>query len=286
MSNNVGAQAKRAGQGVSSPAGGLIRRQDGKKCRVRGQTAVVAPVAQASTVSTVLSTTVVPVAPTSTAEPAPTPSQAAVEQAAPAPPPAEPSPSPSPAIAADNNWSQPQPSPQANHGISVDVSVNLGGGNWGGSKNVGSKLGHAWPNGDWAQANDPNNVGNYIGSKASWYYTWSPFSVGSADRNGLEFVPMLWGPKQLGDWYAQQANWPSSVKNALFFNEPNEHSQCNMAAGDSVGHWMNEMVPLRQRGIALGGAAVTNAPSGLQWVHDIQTLCTQYGNSASDCKPE
>lgn len=51
----------------------------------------------------------------------------------------------------------------------------------GGSKNVGSKLGLAWPNGDWASSTDPNYIGNYIGDKVSWYYTWSPFSVVSLD---------------------------------------------------------------------------------------------------------
>lgn len=29
---------------------------------------------------------------------------------------------------------------------------------------------------------------------------------------------MLWGPKQVSDWHAQMSQWPSTVKNALFFN--------------------------------------------------------------------
>ncbi|ORX39964.1 glycosyl hydrolase catalytic core-domain-containing protein [Kockovaella imperatae] len=153
--------------------------------------------------------------------------------------------------------------------------------------NQGSKFGAAWPNGNWAQSTDPNYVGNYIGSRTAWYYTWSPSNVGSADSLGLEFVPMLWGPAQVSDFWSTQGSWPSSVKNALFFNEPNEVSQCNIDAGSSVQYWMNEMVPLRSnKGIAIGGAATTNAPSGLQWVQDIISLCQQDGNSQADCTPD
>jgi len=97
---------------------------------------------------------------------------------------------------------------------------------------------------------------------------------------------MLWGPHQRDDWYGQQPNWPSTVKNAVFFNEPNEPSQCNMAASDSVSYWMNDMVPLRSKGINLGGAATTSAPNGLTWVQNIIQDCKNYGNSAADCTPE
>ena len=68
--------------------------------------------------------------------------------------------------------------------------------------------------------------------------------------------------------------------------EPNEGSQSNMAAKDSVSYWMNNMVPLRAKGIALGGAATTSAPDGLQWILDFQKACVADGNSAADCKME
>ena len=60
-------------------------------------------------------------------------------------------------------------------------------------------------------------------------------------------------------------------------------SQSNMAASDSVSFWMNDMLPLKARGINIGGAATTSAPSGLQWVQDFQKACTGAGNSAADC---
>jgi len=109
---------------------------------------------------------------------------------------------------------------------------------------------------------------------------------GSGDNLGLEYVPMLWGPHQLGDWHSLQNSWPSAVKSALFFNEPNESGQANISPQDSVGYWMNDYLPVRQKGIRLGGAATTSAPSGLQWVLDFERICVEWGNSAADCRNE
>ncbi|WVQ71795.1 hypothetical protein IAR50_001337 [Cryptococcus sp. DSM 104548] len=148
----------------------------------------------------------------------------------------------------------------------------------------GSKFGLAWPNGNWAESTSPDYIGNYVGTKTTWYYTWSPFSVGSADSLNVEFVPMYWGVSQQSDWWAQQSSWPSTVKNALFFNEPNQSGQGDISAADSVQYWMNDYLPLRSsKGTRLGHAATTSAATGLQWVQDFKTACTQDGNSDADC---
>jgi hypothetical protein len=98
---------------------------------------------------------------------------------------------------------------------------------------------------------------------------------------------MLWGPHQLGDWHDLQNNWPKTVKNALFYNEPNEAGQSNISPEASISTWMNDYLPVRaSKGIRLGGAATTSAPSGLQWVLDFERLCVQYGNSQADCTNE
>jgi len=46
---------------------------------------------------------------------------------------------------------------------------------------------------------------------------------------------------------------------------------------------MNDMVPMKSKGIALGGAATTSAPGGVQWILNFKTACTNQGNSATDC---
>lgn len=154
-------------------------------------------------------------------------------------------------------------------------------------KNAGSKLGLAWPNGDWWTPDQPDYIGNYVGSKTSWYYTWAPGSVSAGDKVGLEFVPMLWGVKQVGDWNSARGSWPSSVKNALFFNEPNQSGQSDISVNDALQYWMNDYLPARtQNGLRLGHAGTTSAPNGLTWVTDFYNVCTGAGNSAADCSAD
>ncbi|ORY24974.1 glycosyl hydrolase catalytic core-domain-containing protein [Naematelia encephala] len=152
--------------------------------------------------------------------------------------------------------------------------------------NADHKFGLAWPNGDYTSPGDPGYIGNYIGKRASSYYTWSASNVKSADKLGLAFMPMLWCGDKQSDFQAQQKNWPKTIKHALFFNEPNQDGQCNTAAGDAVSYWMNDFVPLRSRGIKLGSAATTSAPSGLSWVLDMIQDCENDGNSKADCTPD
>ncbi|KAK4686425.1 hypothetical protein P7C73_g3703, partial [Tremellales sp. Uapishka_1] len=284
LASNIGAREKRR-----SPAGSVIRRNaDGSQCRVRqvssSLTDSTTAIATSSSSDAAPSSTGVDSTSSSTA------STAAWSSAA--------SPSPSadddsadsvsvttssdsaswtPSSSSSAAWTS--PSAAASSGsISGSVSVSL-------ASSGGSKFGLGWPNGNWADSGSADYVGNYIGSKSKWYYTWSPDNVGSADTLGLEFVPMLWGPNQVSDWWAQQSNWNSNVKSALFFNEPNEGSQCNVAASDAVSYWMNDFLPVRSsKGLALGGAATTSAPSGLQWIQDFSSACTNAGNSAADCK--
>ncbi|RSH94036.1 hypothetical protein EHS25_006690 [Saitozyma podzolica] len=254
-----------AGVGAQERKRGLIRRSsDGTTCRVRGDSSS--------------SSSSVAAAPASTYS---APASSAPAYSAPAS-------SSSPDYA--NNYASPSSAassaaPAAQSSAAASSSSSSGGsGSTGGWTNSGSKFGLGWPNGNYASSGSSDYIGNYIGSKSAWYYTWSPFNVGSGDSLGLEFVPMLWGPNQVGDWWGQQSSWPSTVKNALFFNEPNEASQSNVAASDAIQYWMNDMVPLRtSKGVSLGGAATTSAPDGLTWIQSFQSLCTQYGNSAADC---
>ncbi|WVQ78374.1 hypothetical protein IAT38_000460 [Cryptococcus sp. DSM 104549] len=249
----------------------IRRRADGSKCRIRDANNLVAgPAAGSDSAVTASSTAAATPAETAAETTSETGSASSTADVSFTDATAAPTTASSTSVAAESTTS-------ASSGVTTGTIGS------GGSVNVGSKFGAAWPNGNWAQASDPNYIGNYIGSKTAWYYTWSPFSVGSGDSLGLEFVPMYWGVKQQSDWYAQMASWPSTVKNALFFNEPNQVGQCDISAGDAVQYWMNDFLPLRAKGVRLGNAATTNAPSGLQWVQDFATACTNAGNSAADC---
>jgi len=268
------------------PKGAIIRRgANGQMCRVRGSTPTLTPV----------SSTIASVSTTSTSAPSAVYSQVTYVSSNVVTTTYSASSVDATYVAAfqsaDPTTTVVAAAVQSSDSSTININVNANANTYSGSTASGwtnshSKFGAAWPNGNWPTPSDPDYIGNYIGKRTAWYYTWSPFPVGSGDSLGLEFVPMLWGPKQVGDWYAQQPSWPSTVKNALFFNEPNEGSQCNMSPGDSVSYWMNEMVPLRAKGISLGSAATTSAPSGLQWILDFKQACVGAGNSDADCTPD
>lgn len=201
--NHIGAQEKKRYV--------LRRRADGSQCRVKGAAFVPSSSSTAAAAST---SPAAQASPSPSPSPSPAASQAAndysAEQQQQQAAPAEASPSPSPSPAAEQAAPSPSPSPQAqSNPVAAVVNTAV--------SNSHGKLGNAWPNGNWDDPGSSGWIGNYVGSKASWYYTWSPHNVGNADSIGQEFVPMLWGPHQVGDWHALQASWPA-VKNALFFN--------------------------------------------------------------------
>lgn len=54
---------------------------------------------------------------------------------------------------------------------------------------------------------------------------------------------------------------------------PNEVSQSNVSPQDAVDYYRKYMLPMAAKGFKLGMAAVTNAPSGLEWIQQFVKLC-------------
>ncbi|WOO84422.1 Alkali-sensitive linkage protein 1 [Vanrija pseudolonga] len=294
----VGAQKKRSK---------LHRRADGSVCRPRPKTTTQQVAAAAPAPTPASSDNGNAGSDAAAASPSPAADNgnsgaAPAADAAPSPAAASPTPAdgngdaapsdaaPSPSIVNEQANANPAPAssssaPAAPSQAPAPPPSNGGAGSTG--KNAGSKLGLAWPNGDFWTPDQPDYIGNYVGSKTSWYYTWAPSNVASGDSVGLEFVPMLWGVKQVGDWNAARGSWPSSVKNALFFNEPNQSGQSDISVNDALQYWMNDYLPARtQNGLRLGHAGTTSAPNGLTWVTDFYNVCTGAGNSAADCSAD
>lgn len=129
-----------------------------------------------------------------------------------------------------------------------------------------AKAGLAWPNGPDGSIQQYTSTG-----KVQWYYTWSPDGF----QGNLEFVPMLWGPTQTGDWSnninhtIQELN----VTHALGFNEPQEVSQSNLSPSDGASLWKQYLEPLKGQGIKLGSPAPSSAPSGKTWIQQWLDAC-------------
>ncbi|MFF0817856.1 glycosyl hydrolase [Rhodococcus sp. NPDC003318] len=96
-------------------------------------------------------------------------------------------------------------------------------------------------------------------SGARWYYTWTPDHEGVDTPNGCEFVPMIWGRRDLTDDALRRAQASGTV--LLGFNEPDVATQADMSVEDALAAWPR----LQQTGLVLGAPAVAtdaSAPGG------------------------
>jgi len=109
--------------------------------------------------------------------------------------------------------------------------------------------------------------------KVSWYYTWSVFPADAS----IEFVPMFWGEKAIGQWTSMIqktfSNSKLNITTALGMNEPEHSGQSNLTAQEGVDLWKTYVEPLHAMGYRLGSPATSSAPSGKVWLRDFLTAC-------------
>ncbi|EJF62918.1 hypothetical protein DICSQDRAFT_56805 [Dichomitus squalens LYAD-421 SS1] len=129
-----------------------------------------------------------------------------------------------------------------------------------------SKAGLAWPNGNSIDINQYLSTG-----KVQWYYTWGPSSI----QSNIEFVPQLWGTKQLSQWDSSINGTIRSlnVTHALGFNEREISGQSNLSPSDASALWQAHIEPLKAQGILLGSPAPSSSPAGKQWLLDWMSAC-------------
>jgi hypothetical protein len=129
----------------------------------------------------------------------------------------------------------------------------------------GGKVGLGWALGD-----DPS-LKNFVTSKVSAIYSWSPFKPSDSDALGLQFAPMLWGTNQISDFTnlvkPGYANW------ALGFNEPDLSGQSNLDPGYAASLWQQYLQPLKNQGYNLVSPAVTSGPGGIPWLQSFLSDC-------------
>ncbi|MER5746648.1 glycoside hydrolase family protein [Streptomyces sp. NPDC002225] len=98
-------------------------------------------------------------------------------------------------------------------------------------------------------------------SGAGWFYTWSSGRSGIAAPDGVEFVPMIWGPDSATDAELDQARQQGTT--LLGFNEPDHPGQAVMSVQQALDLWPR----LQSTGLRLGAPAVaTGADSADGWL--------------------
>lgn len=98
-------------------------------------------------------------------------------------------------------------------------------------------------------------------SGADWFYTWSSGRGGIKAPAGVEFVPMIWGPRSVN---AEELNRAKSQGEVLLgFNEPDHPQQSHMTVEQALNLWPR----LQSTGMRLGAPAVaTGADQAGGWL--------------------
>ncbi|KAI0721819.1 glycosyl hydrolase catalytic core-domain-containing protein [Cerioporus squamosus] len=127
-----------------------------------------------------------------------------------------------------------------------------------------SKAGLPWPNG--------NNID--VGQYLSTGKVQCPANL-PAD---LEFVPMLWGERQVSQWDSTINETIQSLKvtHVLGFNEPEIAGQANMSPSDGAALWKAHIEPLKAQGMLLGSPAPSGSPTGKQMDCTVDFIAVHY----------
>ncbi|KIY62007.1 glycoside hydrolase family 128 protein [Cylindrobasidium torrendii FP15055 ss-10] len=138
--------------------------------------------------------------------------------------------------------------------------------------NSTNKAGLAWGGGDSSSMEQFLETG-----KVQWYYTWSPKTYIWQPPSGIEYVPMLWGNRQLDEWKAtiNDTLKAGGVTKILGMNEPQETGQSNMTPKEGAEMWKEYINPLLNEypDLELGSPAPSGAPSGKEWLLDFLDEC-------------
>ncbi|SDT79200.1 sigma-70 family RNA polymerase sigma factor [Actinoplanes derwentensis] len=124
-----------------------------------------------------------------------------------------------------------------------------------------------------ASAKKGVGVWRFTGSKgalsdvgAAWYYDWAPHDDEVPGPAGVEFVPMIWGAKDVTDATLKKAKAEGDV--LLGFNEPDLAEQSNMSVEAALDAWPR----LEETGMRLVSPAVAfggDTPGG--WLDRFMT---------------
>jgi len=123
---------------------------------------------------------------------------------------------------------------------------------------------------------DASLLSAFVG-KASWSYNWDDKPNGNMPE-GIQFIPILWGPRTLGDWNSQAAAAIKAGADTLLgFNEPDIEGQATMSVSDAVKNWKQYMEPFKGGQVRLASPAVTSqqgaAGKGLDYLKQFVAAC-------------
>ncbi|KAK4613328.1 Alkali-sensitive linkage protein 1 [Fulvia fulva] len=116
-------------------------------------------------------------------------------------------------------------------------------------------------------------------SDIRWYYNYESEPT-SQLNNKLEFVPMLWGAGSDSNFYTTVKDLKDGGMNVSYVLAFDEPDGCGQVYGGScvdaqtaAEMWKQQIEPLKDLGIKLGGPTVTSAPTGFTWLQNFFMQC-------------
>lgn len=110
---------------------------------------------------------------------------------------------------------------------------------------------------------------------AGWAYNWNLEPDGQLPP-GVEYCPMLWGPKMYGQWQSAATSAISAGSTCILgFNEPDNAGQANMDASTAASDYQTYITPFAGQA-TLVTPAVTNGQGdgiGLSWLQSWFEAC-------------
>ncbi|KAF2962949.1 hypothetical protein GQX73_g10622 [Xylaria multiplex] len=131
---------------------------------------------------------------------------------------------------------------------------------------------------------EDNNVWVRDGSDLTWYYNYQPTpapAFADESQSDFEFVPMLWGSIEntsFLDSVNSLIDGGRNISHVLTFNEPDGPSQyggSNISPPEAAQVWVNNIIPLKEKGIRVGLPACTGGTGGIPWLQNFLGNCSQ-----------
>ncbi|KAJ2979108.1 hypothetical protein NUW58_g7287 [Xylaria curta] len=131
---------------------------------------------------------------------------------------------------------------------------------------------------------EDNDIWVREGSDLTWYYNYGvtpSAAYASKSQNDFEFVPMLWGSIEdtsFLDSVTKQIEGGRNITHVLSFNEPDGPSQfggSNIFPWKAAQVWVNNILPLKEKGIKVGLPGCTGGPGGIPWLQQFLGNCSQ-----------
>ncbi|KAI0184174.1 F5/8 type C domain protein [Xylaria flabelliformis] len=140
---------------------------------------------------------------------------------------------------------------------------------------------------------EDNTIWDRDGSDLTWYYNYDPTpSPAFADKSqsDFEFVPMLWGSiddTSFLDSVNKLIDGGRNISHVLTFNEPDGSTQnggSNVAPSKAAQVWVDNIIPLTEKGIKAGLPACTGGEGGIPWLQQFLGNCSQLISTDGDQK--